>query len=171
MRNFRTYYCSRSSARGAGLFRAMSTGVSGLLCSTLVLRLKEILSIVLAVALVILTAPGLAPVLCIGPGGHIAIEAANSPCCRFAIGHRVPGQPGWSGPGDPCGNCTDHSVLPAAGETPSRPAHAGIAAGFPHMALGEPAANPLPGWNASIEPLAPDVAGYPPHSQSVLLRC
>lgn len=53
--------------------------------------------------------PGSASVLCVGPGGHVAVEDINAACCaRSAIDVADGSQPGsgFAAAGD-CQNCTD----------------------------------------------------------------
>jgi hypothetical protein len=66
--------------------------------------------VLLCLAAVIPMFPSSASVLCIAPGGHIAIEDANALCCassaNFSRDERRPGS-GLNMAGD-CRNCTDY---------------------------------------------------------------
>ena len=66
------------------------------------------------VAVIMLLFPGSASVLCIAPGGHIAIEDINATCCKTS-GIIAPDacQPdnGFSAAGG-CQNCTDLFIAP-----------------------------------------------------------
>jgi hypothetical protein len=66
------------------------------------------------VAVILLLFPSSASVLCIAPGGHIAIEDLNAPCCTpFGISTPAACQPdnGFNVPSD-CHNCTDFFMTP-----------------------------------------------------------
>jgi hypothetical protein len=66
------------------------------------------------VAVILLLFPSSASVLCIAPGGHIAIEDINAPCCTpFGISTPAGCQPdnGFNAPSI-CHNCTDFFLTP-----------------------------------------------------------
>jgi hypothetical protein len=60
--------------------------------------------------------PGSASVLCIAPGGHVAVEDINAACCaRSAIGIRAGNQPGNGvATAGGCQNCTDVFIAQSA---------------------------------------------------------
>jgi hypothetical protein len=64
---------------------------------------------VVILAILFLLFPSSASVLCIGPGGHIAIEDINAPCCASSGISASSGSQtysGFNGSGN-CQNCTD----------------------------------------------------------------
>jgi len=66
------------------------------------------------VAVIVLLFPSSAAVLCIAPGGHMAIEDLNAPCCApFGVSAPAAYQPdnGFNAPGN-CHNCTDFFLTP-----------------------------------------------------------
>jgi hypothetical protein len=70
--------------------------------------------VTVSLAIILLLFPVSASVLCIGPGGHIAIEDINATCCASAgITDRSEQQPdnGLTAVGD-CINCTDFLLTP-----------------------------------------------------------
>ena len=70
--------------------------------------------VTVCLAIILLLFPVSASVLCVAPGGHIAIEDINAPCCASAgIGDRSekPPHDGLAAAGD-CLNCTDFFITP-----------------------------------------------------------
>jgi hypothetical protein len=69
--------------------------------------------VTIGLAIILLLFPVSASVLCVGPGGHIAIEDINAPCCASSgINNRSEQQPdnGLTVVGD-CNNCTDFFLM------------------------------------------------------------
>lgn len=66
------------------------------------------------VAVILLMFPGSASVLCIAPGGHIAVEDINAPCCTHSAISSLDenrANNGIATAGD-CQNCTDLFIAP-----------------------------------------------------------
>lgn len=139
---------------------------------------KNGLCVLLALALAMCAAPGLATVLCVSPNGHAAVEGLNALCCRIG---NLPGstsEPRSSTAGQfsqtgSCGNCTDVPVFAAADRQPAVSVDS-------QTAPGSPAAVPLTIQCAAATPAAAThtlahspISGSPVSSalRSVSLRC
>jgi len=67
------------------------------------------------IAIIVLLFPSSASVLCIAPGGHVAIEDINAPCCApSGVTAPTACQPGneFNAPGN-CHNCRDLFMTPS----------------------------------------------------------
>ncbi len=70
--------------------------------------------VLVLLAAILPVSPTSASVLCIAPGGHVAIEDLNAPCCapsRIASPAKDQPDNGFTGAGD-CRNCTDLFMTP-----------------------------------------------------------
>ena len=73
-------------------------------------------------AIVWLLFPGPVSVLCIAPGGHVAVESINSACCASSVTN-LPGEnqaDNGFAPARGCHDCTDLLLAPHEGETVPR---------------------------------------------------
>jgi hypothetical protein len=120
---------------------------------------SKLLVIAVAVTAVItMLLPGSASVLCVAPGGHVAIENLDSDCCAhiaLPLTYEGPETPALDLPGD-CGNCADYILTPN-GLEPCRASSSRISCGecFEYCLLPADPFYPTSGSSADSDISAP----------------
>ncbi len=123
-------------------------------------------------AAILLLFPNSASVLCIAPGGHVAIEDINSPCCASAHAARPAPQHEETGFGTTvcCKDCTDLFLTPN-GRAAIFESYSGIIAG---AATGESSVNHGPedtAFSLFSQSMVGIIAASKPIWSPVPLRC